>query len=717
MSDPVRSHRDRTSPPLPASPTTSFLRRLAGQLLDPKAADPAQASDAIPGTVQQRIDRAHSSTSARSAEVVPFGGAGQPSAPDATQAPRFTRHEEEVLRQTGQIAAHLRTEREELERRESALHEQHALLDQEWRTARLWVQEFEEDVLKRQAECKAREAALDERITACESLVSDLEEQERLVLGLRDQVSSERAGLKSVVGRELEVERIAIQQAQQAAQEERRILAEEIEKRRREREELVRSLQAQFQTERAALRGQIDSELTAERAKLEAERAAWNRQRSLEEEELSKRREVAQSASERAQEELHAVRRREFDELRRERETFEAQDLAARQSLTAEREKFETDRRRFSEELTELKRSQIEEIERERAAVREEIETSRRELDAVRSRIEEDLKQRVEVRERSLRDEQKKLEDQHREQLSRLEEERHLLENRLRFQQEHLQKARQEVEAAQNELRRQHQAERADLEEREAAWKLRSEQLNHVRALVEEREQSLGREQSLQSDRNQTREAELRSREEEFMRQRDAWAAARQERESDLERRETAVAAESDRLEKRRERLEGLRAELEETHRATLEMRMAIEEVWAQLSETAGVETAKRRLAETQRRLQDNTQQALETIEREKKELALLQSSIQSQRHELARETQEFGVAAKERREEFDRQSRALSENATSLRTREEQIHALREQWIGEKIEVERIIRGLLIQLGQQTPVEQPTQVDANRAA
>jgi len=146
-------------------------------------------------------------------------------------------------------------------------------------------------------------------------------------------------------------------------------------------------------------------------------------------------------------------------------------------------------------------------------------------------------------------------------------------------------------------------------------------------------------------------------------------------------------------------------------------MRMAIEEVWAQLSETAGVETAKRRLAETQRRLQDDSQQARETIERERKELALMQSSVQSLRHELVKETQEAAVAAKERREEFDRRNRTFSENAAALRTREEKSHELREQWIGEKIEVERIIRGLLIQLGQQAPLEKPVPVDASRAA
>src|SRR5579872_6505011 len=361
MSEPVRHQRDRNSPPLPAGPTTSFLRRIAGQLLDSKQ-PPAAADERQAEITERRIDRAHlpvSPAARKEAEPRSTAAAAAGTSPTdpseaATQtsaAPRFSRREEEVLRQTGQIAAHLRSERQDLERRESALHEQHALLDQEWRNARLWVQEFEEDMLKRQAECKAREEALNEKINACESLVSDLEEQERLVLGIRDQMSTERSGLRSMVERELEVERIAIQQTQQALDEERRALAEEIEKRRREREEMVRKLQAQLTNERNTLRAQLDTNAAAERAAFEAEKAAWNRQRSLEEAELAARRDVAQSATERAQEELHAVRRREFDELRREREAFEAQELAARQSLAAERDKLEGDRRRFSDEL------------------------------------------------------------------------------------------------------------------------------------------------------------------------------------------------------------------------------------------------------------------------------------------------------------------------------------------------------------------------------
>src|SRR5271170_1181483 len=104
MSDPVRSHRDRTSPPLPAGPTTSFLRRLAGQLLDAKNAPEQSASDAAAEITQRRIDRAHAPVSSRS--VSDSGSAGSLGAgstsktespgvgPAAAPSPSFSRREE-----------------------------------------------------------------------------------------------------------------------------------------------------------------------------------------------------------------------------------------------------------------------------------------------------------------------------------------------------------------------------------------------------------------------------------------------------------------------------------------------------------------------------------------------------------------------------------------------------------------------------------------------
>jgi hypothetical protein len=184
--------------------------------------------------------------------------------------------------------------------------------------------------------------------------------------------------------------------------------------------------------------------------------------------------------------------------------------------------------------------------------------------------------------------------------------------------------------------------------------------------------------------------------------ERATWETEREARETELQRREEALAADSERLESRRQRLDGLRIELEDTHRNTLEMRMAIEEVWAQLSQQMGMDDAKRRLAETQRLLEGDWQQIRETITKERRELAELQAAHQARRIELERERETSRQTAEERQAAFDLQLKTIAEQATELRTREAELSGLREQWIGEKLEVEEIIRGLLVQLGQQ---------------
>jgi hypothetical protein len=405
MKDPVRTDRERTSAEGSSGRSASLLRRLAGQIVDqksPKAMPPLPGGlPTLPGI---RIDQAHTGPGARAAkpplsddeeladgpQSIPL-----PGIPESPSVARTSRREEEVLRQTTQIAAHLRSEREELERREKALHEQHALLDQEWRSARMWVHEFEEDMLKRQSDYKSRESDLNEKIGACEGLISDLEEQERVVLGLRDQIAAERANLRADVDRDLEVERLALRQTRQALEEERRALASEFERRRREHEEASRALGARLEIERSTLRTQVEAQLQEERASFERERAAWNAQRAAEEELLSNRRNIAESAKQRAQDELQTLRQREFDELRREREGLESQLAAQREIIEQEHQKVEAERRQSVDQLAELKQLQITEIEQERLRVHDEIEASRRELETARGQIEVDLKRRL----------------------------------------------------------------------------------------------------------------------------------------------------------------------------------------------------------------------------------------------------------------------------------------------------------------------------------
>ena len=128
---------------------------------------------------------------------------------------------------------------------------------------------------------------------------------------------------------------------------------------------------------------------------------------------------------------------------------------------------------------------------------------------------------------------------------------------------------------------------------------------------------------------------------------------------------------------------------------------MAIEEVWAQLSQQVGLDDAKRRLAETQRLLEEDFQQVRAAIAAERRQLAELQAAQQFRQAEFEREREEARHTAAERQAALEREHKTFEETAAKLRTREDELARLREEWVGEKLEVEEVIRGLLAQLGQ----------------
>jgi len=120
----------------------------------------------------------------------------------------------------------------------------------------------------------------------------------------------------------------------------------------------------------------------------------------------------------------------------------------------------------------------------------------------------------------------------------------------------------------------------------------------------------------------------------------------------------------------------------------------------------AGTDAAQRRLTETQRLLENDWQQIRQAIMKERRDLAELESSLQARRAELDRQRQEARQAADKEQAAFDAQRRALAEEQSAIRARESELAKSREAWIVEKLEVEEIIRGLLVQLGQQAEAD-----------
>ena len=257
----------------------------------------------------------------------------------------------------------------------------------------------------------------------------------------------------------------------------------------------------------------------------------------------------------------------------------------------------------------------------------------------------------------------------------------------------------EEFERGQDEFRREQQLLRTRQEETHSQILLRSRQLDRQRDLLEDRQRSIEREREVLLKERRAMEDRVLADTDELRRNRAAWESDRDTQKADLRRQQDMLALHAENLETRRQRLDRLRAELEETNRQTLELRVAVEETAAQLAESAGAEEAKRRLDEARDILAEYYRHTREALVQQRQELEQTQIRVQEQRDEFRAErqllvewvaTQEELLAGRER--ELHREREAVAQREAAWR-------ATTERWTNEKLEAETLIRDLLKQL------------------
>jgi hypothetical protein len=190
--------------------------------------------------------------------------------------------------------------------------------------------------------------------------------------------------------------------------------------------------------------------------------------------------------------------------------------------------------------------------------------------------------------------------------------------------------------------------------------------------------------------------------------EREDWDRERGGQLADLRRQQDMLALHANNLEGRRERLDKLRAELEETHRTTLEMRMAIEEAWAQMTQTCGAEVAEQRLAQAQQQLSGHYRGLREALIEQRRELDELRQAFQTQRDEFRVEQQTLAEWAATQERSLREREAALQTQAEQLNVRESAWRSASQRWINEKIKAEAVIRDLLEQLTSLTEPASP---------
>ncbi|MCE5269208.1 MAG: hypothetical protein LLG00_15130 [Planctomycetaceae bacterium] len=166
------------------------------------------------------------------------------------------------------------------------------------------------------------------------------------------------------------------------------------------------------------------------------------------------------------------------------------------------------------------------------------------------------------------------------------------------------------------------------------------------------------------------------------MTQRSAAEDARAQEE--LERRRQAVERRAEHVEQCRAALEPLRAELGRMHRETLEIRLATEELWAQLSGAAPPATLVRSLGQIRTRLARQYAQENADLAQQRQQLETIRSQLLAQHQKLAERKRQFDRWAAECQHDTQEQASRLIAREQKLRQEEgrlrEQFHHWRMQ-------------------------------------
>ena len=215
MSEPSKAQLDGAVLPRDTAPGTHERPIVGASLRIDRPHATEERVEAVEEDAQQRAFPARS-VPVNSAAGIDVRLVPPPTALPSDAAPELDR----FTLETSQIAAHLRGQYADLDRREQRLHAQLAQFDQERREQRMWSSDLETGLEEREFAIARQEAALAQRADACLKLETELKElheallRERHSLNLeRDQLTHDREDqaktLESLKARELhELERL-----------------------------------------------------------------------------------------------------------------------------------------------------------------------------------------------------------------------------------------------------------------------------------------------------------------------------------------------------------------------------------------------------------------------------------------------------------------------------------------------------------------------------
>jgi len=145
-----------------------------------------------------------------------------------------------------------------------------------------------------------------------------------------------------------------------------------------------------------------------------------------------------------------------------------------------------------------------------------------------------------------------------------------------------------------------------------------------------------------------------------------------------------------------------LRSELETMHRETLEIRLATEELWVQLSGSAPPAALVRSLTQIRAKLAEEYRRANEELARQKQQLEGIRRELSQQHARLVQQKRKLDRWAARRQEDIQQQAARLVAREEELQSQGADLSNLARRWQTEQLGYQQEIRRLRGQLRQQ---------------
>jgi chromosome segregation ATPase len=164
----------------------------------------------------------------------------------------------------------------------------------------------------------------------------------------------------------------------------------------------------------------------------------------------------------------------------------------------------------------------------------------------------------------------------------------------------------------------------------------------------------------------------------------------------DLAHNEEILRQRSERIEQREAALERLQVELQASQREVLEMRLATEETWAQLTGALAPASLTRSIAQVRGQLADHYEQTLREMEERRLGLEEVAQQLADEQTRLETHGRELQGWVKRRDEEIEKQAARLIARERELDRQQRQYEELEARWNRERNELRSRIRELL---------------------